>query len=136
VICNSSDLADLQNLEVVPADIEVLKALGHPTRMRLIELLAAGEARPKDFLNQLDATSGTVSRMLAELREARLIERVGQGTWAPHRLVLPNRTNELIDLAALLGSELSDLFANRAELQARVDRQRHEERQTRRRPAR
>jgi ArsR family transcriptional regulator len=136
MVCNSSDLADLQNIDLVPADVELLAALGHPTRMRVIELLSEGEARPKDLLARLDANSGSLSRMLGELREARLIERIGPESRAPHRLVLPQRTNELIDLAALLGSELSEAFEARANLQARVDRQRLEERQTRRKPDR
>jgi DNA-binding HxlR family transcriptional regulator len=128
MVCNSSDLADSQNLDAAPADVELLAVLGHPVRLRVIELLSEGDARQRDLLPHLEVTSGSLSRMLGELRDARLIDRLGAGTHAPYRLVLPERTNELIDLAVLLGSELSDVFVERATDRARADRQRLEDR--------
>ena len=132
MFCNSSDLADSQNLDVAPADVELLAVLGHPVRLRVVELLSEGDARQRDLLPHLEVTSGTLSRMLGELRDARLIDRLGTGSHAPYRLVLPERTNELIDLAVSLGSELSDVFAERAAERVRVDRRRLEVREAKR----
>lgn len=51
-----------------------LKALGHPVRLRIIELLAAdGECLTGDLSSRLPVAASTTSQHLAILREAGLV---------------------------------------------------------------
>lgn len=124
MFCDSSDLADSQKLEVA-SDVTLLATLGHDARLRIVERLSEGAARQKDLVAELAISSGTASRLLGELTEARLIQQDQPGSHSSlYRLVAPERTDELLDLAALLASELSEAFAERAAAQAEVDRKR------------
>jgi len=127
MICNSSYLADTKNLEE-PSDANILSALGKREKIRIVERLTLGEARQKELISDLGVASGTLSRWLAELSRARIISQNREGTHDPYWLVAPGRTNELLDLAALLASELSAAHAKRASEQAETDTLRLQER--------
>lgn len=131
MICNSSDLADWKNV-ATPSDADLLDELGHRDKIRIVERLTAGEARQKELADDLGAKSGTVSRWLADLKRARVIDQDRPGSHDPYWLVRPELTNELLDLAARLASELAEASLERADWQAKVDRERLEERRERR----
>jgi DNA-binding MarR family transcriptional regulator len=129
MFCNSANLADVQNLPT-PSDVVVLAALAHRERMRIVEHLRRGPAQQKELAKELQLDSGSLSRWLRELAQARIISQDRDGTHDPYWLVMPERTDEFLDLAALLASELADAYAERAAAQAKVDRERlHERRQ-------
>lgn len=68
----------------------VLKALGEPTRLRLVSLIAAhegAEACVCDLTDPVGLTQPTVSHHLKILVEAGLIEREQRAKWAYYRLV-------------------------------------------------
>jgi ArsR family transcriptional regulator len=68
----------------------VLKALGEPTRLRLVSLIAAhegAEACVCDLTDPIGLSQPTVSHHLKVLSEAGLIEREQRGKWAYYRLV-------------------------------------------------
>lgn len=58
----------------------VIKAMAHPTRLFLVEALAAGERCVRDLTTGVEADVSTVSRHLAVLRNAGILacERRGQ----------------------------------------------------------
>lgn len=62
--------------------VNVLKAAGEVTRLRLLALLAAGELSVKDLTEILDQSQPRVSRHLKLLAEAGLIVRHAEGAWA------------------------------------------------------
>jgi DNA-binding transcriptional ArsR family regulator len=130
MVCNSSDLADWKNL-ASSSDVAILAALGHREKIRIVERLSEGDAKQKQLTEDLGLSSGTLSRWLGELVRARIICQDRDGSHDPYRLVKPERTNELLDTAALLASELANASAVRAAHQAKVDEIRLRERNDR-----
>lgn len=66
--------------------VEVLRAAGESTRLRLLALLAEGERSVKDLTEILGQSQPRVSRHLRLLADADLIERNAEGAWAYYRL--------------------------------------------------
>lgn len=67
----------------------VFKALGDPTRVRLLSLIAAhadGEACVCDLTDPVGLSQPTVSHHLKQLVEAGLITREQRGKWAYYRV--------------------------------------------------
>jgi ArsR family transcriptional regulator len=68
------------------AAVDVLKAAGEPTRLRLLALLAAGDLTVTDLTEILGQSQPRISRHLKLLTEALLIDRYQEGAWAYFRL--------------------------------------------------
>lgn len=66
--------------------VDVLKAAGEQTRMRLLTLLATCDLTVTDLTEILGQSQPRISRHLKLLGEARLIERYQEGAWAYFRL--------------------------------------------------
>ena len=78
---------------------QVFKALGDPTRVRILGLLAAGEICVCHIHESLRLPQPLVSRHLAYLRRAGLVETRKDGLWVHYRLA-PARdaaTRALVD---------------------------------------
>ncbi len=70
----------------------VFKALGDPTRLRLVSMIAAhdgGEACVCDLVDPTGLSQPTVSHHLRLLVEAGLVSREQRGRWAYYRIVEP-----------------------------------------------
>ncbi len=65
---------------------EVFRALADRTRLRIVALLAAGEVCVCEIHETLRLPQPTVSRHLAYLRRAGLVEGRKQGLWVHYRL--------------------------------------------------
>ncbi len=68
----------------------VFKALGDPTRVRLLSMIAASPEREAcvcDLTEPVGLSQPTVSHHMKQLVEAGLIEREQRGRWAYYRLV-------------------------------------------------
>ena len=68
----------------------VFKALGDPTRVRLLSLIAAaedGEACVCDLIEPVGLSQPTVSHHMKLLVDARLVSREQRGKWAYYRVV-------------------------------------------------
>jgi len=68
----------------------VFKALGDPTRVRLVSLIAAAEGAEAcicDLTDPVGLTQPTVSHHMRLLAEAGLVTREQRGKWAYYRLV-------------------------------------------------
>lgn len=77
-----------------PADAEamarIFKALGDPTRVRLLSLIAAhegGEACVCDLTGPVGLSQPTVSHHMKQLADAGLVIREQRGKWAYYRVV-------------------------------------------------
>ncbi|MFP5078151.1 ArsR/SmtB family transcription factor [Rhizobium sp. YIM 134829] len=66
--------------------VDVLKAAGEPTRLRLLLLLAGGDLTVTDLTEILGQSQPRISRHLKLLGEAGLIDRYQEGAWAYFRL--------------------------------------------------
>jgi len=68
---------------------KVLKALAHPTRLWMAEQLSAGECCVCDFVDKIDVDFSTVSKHLAVLRQAGIVEDDKRGKQVFYRLKVP-----------------------------------------------
>lgn len=66
--------------------VEILKAAGEPTRLRLLALLAQGDLTVTDLTDILGQSQPRISRHLKLLAEAALVDRYQEGAWAFFRL--------------------------------------------------
>lgn len=82
--------SSLSNRRPKLADVEDLfNGFADPTRIRILNLLAAGELCVCDLVDILALPQPTVSRHLAYLRNARLVEVTRDAKFAHYRLAEP-----------------------------------------------
>ena len=87
---------------------EFFRALGHPARIRVLQLLRGGELTVGALQNELGLDSGGMSQHLAALRKQGLVAGRRAGTSVHYRLKDP-RALELLEAArAILMAELQE----------------------------
>jgi DNA-binding transcriptional ArsR family regulator len=79
--------------------VEVLRAAGESTRLRVLALLAAEELSVLELCRILDQSQPRVSRHLKLLAEAGLVERFPDGAWVFYRLALKSPGSFVIERA-------------------------------------
>lgn len=77
---------------------EFFRVLGHPARIRLLQLLRDGERTVGALQSALELDSGSTSQQLAVLRKQGLVESRREGTNV-YYAVKDRRTLELLELA-------------------------------------
>ena len=77
--------------------VELLRATGEPSRLRILALLAREELAVLELCRVLDQSQPRVSRHLKLLAEANLVERFPDGAWVFYRLTGSGREREVID---------------------------------------
>lgn len=78
---------------IAPAVVKLdslFKAFADPTRLRILNVLAVGELCVCDIVTLLELPQPTVSRHLATLRHAALVEVVRAQQFAHYRLAAPD----------------------------------------------
>ena len=75
--------------QLLAARAEVFKALGHPTRLAIVDMLAGGERCVCELNEQIDADMSTVSRHLSVLRNAGILSSDKRGNQVFYRLECP-----------------------------------------------
>lgn len=76
--------------------VDVLRAAGEPTRLRILALLEREELAVLELCRVLDQSQPRVSRHLKLLAEAGLVERFPDGAWVFYRLSSGGRQREVI----------------------------------------
>lgn len=76
--------------------VDVLRAAGEPTRLRILALLAREELAVLELCRVLDQSQPRVSRHLKLLAEAGLVERFPDGAWVFYRLTGEGQAGELV----------------------------------------
>ncbi len=66
--------------------VTALRAIGEPTRLRVLSLLAHGELTVSEMVSVLGQSQPRVSRHIKLLASAGIIERLPEGTWVFYRL--------------------------------------------------
>ena len=77
---------------------EFFKALSHPARIKILELLRAGELSVTDLQDRLGIGSSSVSQQLSMLRHQNIVESRKAGTTVYYRVRDPE-VFELLDVA-------------------------------------
>ena len=94
----------------------LFRVLGHPVRIRILELLSDGERTVGDLQAQLDLDSSGTSQHLGALRQLGLLDTRREGTSVYYRIRDP-RVSQLLGVARqILTSALSDSHALLSEL--------------------
>ena len=105
-----------QNHPIYVLKADFFRALGHPARVRILELVSDKERAVGELQEELDLDSSGTSQHLAALRRQGLVETRRQGTTIFYRLKDP-RVAELLKVAReILSSNLSETRALLAEL--------------------
>ncbi len=98
---------------------EFFRALGHPARLRILELLRSSERSVSELQTELEIDSSSVSQQLAVLRAQNIVDTRRAGTSAYYSVRDPQVfqlldvardifNNHLIDLQAMLKSQAGD----------------------------
>jgi len=77
--------------------VDVLRAAGEPSRLRILALLAHEELAVLELCKVLDQSQPRVSRHLKLLAEAGLVERFPDGAWVFYRLTAGGEPRRLAD---------------------------------------
>lgn len=97
--------------------VDVLRAAGEPTRLRILALLEREELAVLELCRVLDQSQPRVSRHLKLLAEAGLVERFPDGAWVFYRLTGAGRGHEVIgEILARLDRDDAILARDRRKL--------------------
>ncbi|MBB3522528.1 metalloregulator ArsR/SmtB family transcription factor [Rhizobium sp. 268] len=106
--------------------VDVMKAAGEPTRLRLLALLDGGDLTVTDLTEILGQSQPRISRHLKLLGEAELIERYQEGAWAYFRLKQEGKAAMLVRALLKHVSENDPTVLRDGERLSQVKRQRAE----------
>ena len=88
------------------AKAKVIKALAHPTRLWIVETLADGEHCVCEFADAIDVDFSTVSKHLAVLKQAGIVNDDKRGKQVFYRLQVPCILNFMGCVEAVLKSQI------------------------------
>ncbi len=77
------------NKDIIEAKASVFKALGHPSRLAMVEKLANGECCVCDLVELVGADFSTVSKHLAVLKDVGIVDFERNGQKMMYRLKVP-----------------------------------------------
>jgi DNA-binding transcriptional ArsR family regulator len=100
------------------AKAEMFRILGHPVRIRTLELLQAGPRPVRDLLAAIDIEPSNLSQQLAVLRRAGVVVSYRDGGQVMYALSTPDVADLLAAGRRFLGAVLTDRDGLLAELQA------------------
>ena len=109
-----SNLSKKERESIYHMQAAVCRLLGHPKRLRILDLLAEGEKSSGELLRALGISKVNLSQNLAVMRHAGLIESRQQGREAYHKLAF----NEIRDACRLT----REVLAVRLNLNTRLAR--------------
>ena len=108
--CCASPTGDAVDLRTAERLARVFKALGDPTRVRLLSLIAATageEACICDLTAPVGLSQPTVSHHMKQLVDAGLVTREQRGKWAYYRVVADAMTSAATGLRGLTNEKTS-----------------------------
>jgi len=80
---------DANRKQILKARSEVFKALSHPSRLAIVDMLAGGELCVCELNENIDADMSTVSRHLAVLRNVGILSSEKRGNQVFYNLECP-----------------------------------------------
>jgi DNA-binding transcriptional ArsR family regulator len=109
------------NVPLYQAKAELFRTLGHPVRIRVLELLQAGPRPVHELLAEIDVESSNLSQQLAVLRRAGLVSSSRDGAAVLYTLSTPAVAQLLLSGRRILASMLADQEGLLAELRESAD---------------
>lgn len=100
------------------AKAELFRTLGHPVRIRVMELLQQGPRPVRDLLAEIDVEASNLSQQLAVLRRAGMVTSTREGPTVVYALSTPDVAELLAVARRILGDVLRDRDGLLAELSA------------------
>jgi ArsR family transcriptional regulator len=100
------------SLPLFRAKAELFRTLGHPVRVRVLELLQEGPRAVRELLTEIDVEPSNLSQQLAVLRRAGLVTSARDGTLVVYSL----STADVAELLAAGRRILSAVYAERGGL--------------------
>jgi ArsR family transcriptional regulator len=96
----------------------MFRAFADPTRLRILNLLLAGELCVCEIVNALRIAQPTASRHLAYLRKSRLVEARREGLWIHYKLAPPQTIfhKKLLDCLACCFRDVPQLAKDAKQL--------------------
>lgn len=104
---------------VYQAKAELFRTLGHPARIRILELLSERDHRVHELLSIMDIEKSNLSHQLAVLRRAGMIAQQREGSEVVYSTSVP-AVAELLRVARTL---LTEVIAARETLKAELEEQ-------------
>lgn len=101
---------------IYPAKAELFRTLGHPARIRILELLCERDRPVYELLAAIEIEQSNLSQQLAVLRRAGLVTQRREGPDVVYAASVPAVADLLLVARRLLG----DLLAQQADLQAEL----------------
>lgn len=108
----------------LPIALSLLKAAADPTRLRLLVLLAGGEATVGELVDVLGQSQPRVSRHLKILTVAGLVTHFRDGQWMYYRVESSRPVREIVERAVALARSGDELIAVDESRMAEVRRRR------------
>jgi DNA-binding transcriptional ArsR family regulator len=90
------------------AKAEMFRTLGHPVRIRVLELLQNGPRPVRDLLAEIDVEASNLSQQLAVLRRAGIVTSFRDGALVMYALSTPDVADLLAAGRRILGAVLTD----------------------------
>ena len=103
------------------AKAEMFRTLGHPVRIRVLELLQNGPRPVRDLLAEIEVEASNLSQQLAVLRRAGIVTSYRDGTLVMYTLSTPDVADLLAVSRKILGSLLTDREGLLVELQRHTE---------------
>lgn len=98
------------------AKAELFRTLGHPTRVRVLELLQDGPKAVSELLTTLNIEPSSLSQQLAVLRHAGIVVSAREGTGVVYELA----GADVADLMRAARRFITDVLAGQGELLAEL----------------
>ncbi|MFF5208965.1 ArsR/SmtB family transcription factor [Streptosporangium sp. NPDC000396] len=100
------------------AKAEFFRTLGHPVRIRVLELLQDGPLPVRDLLAEIDVEASSLSQQLAVLRRTGIVIAAREGTTVMYALSTPDVVELLRAARRILTEMLADQGILLAELRS------------------
>lgn len=94
------------------AKAQFFRMLGHPVRIRVLELLGDRPRAVRDLLAEIEVEASSLSQQLAVLRRAGIVTSTREGTTVTYALAGP----DVADLMRAARRILTEMLAGQAEL--------------------
>jgi ArsR family transcriptional regulator len=96
------------NVPLYEAKAELFRTLGHPTRIRVLELLQDGPRPVHELLAEIEVEASNLSQQLSVLRRAGLVRSSRAGATVLYSLATPDLAELLLDGRRILASLWAD----------------------------
>ncbi|WP_030395944.1 ArsR/SmtB family transcription factor [Kitasatospora purpeofusca] len=103
------------------AKAEFFRMLGHPVRIRVLELLQAGPTPVRDLLAELEIEPSSLSQQLAVLRRSGIVTATREGSTVVYALAGGDVADLLRAARRILTGLIAEQHALLAELRAAAD---------------